>query len=300
MAEEIVKTDEGLAPDAFDLAFEAAAGVDAVEEAAVEEKVVEKEAAVDEKVEPTVEEKAAADKAAAEKAEVDRKAAADKAAADKAAADKAAADKAAADKAAAEKAEADRLAQEQFTEEEQAAIDANAKDFPDVHKAYEARERVLVTKLTNKFMAELAAVRNELGQQIAPVASRIANNDFEAAVLKVHPDAFDIVDKVDAWVATKPAFMQAVFNNILDTAAGGPQATNELLDLFKAETGSAQSSGQSAEEKAAAEAKAAEEKAAKDKKLQSQEGVRSRSTQKQAAVDPDDYDGAFDKFAATA
>lgn len=104
-----------------------------------------------------------------------------------------------------------------------------------------------------------------------------------------------MLDKVDAWIATKPAFMQKQINDILDYATGGAQVTIDVLNLFKAETGSAQSPGLTVEEKAAAAAAEAD----KTKKLQSQEGVQSRSTQKSAAVDPEDFDGAYEKFAAT-
>ena len=288
MADVTDKAAEGLEPDTFDLAFEAAAGSEpppAAEEKTppAAEKPAEPPPAA---TEPTAEEKAAAAKAeadrqaAATKAETERKAATEKAEAER--------------KADTEKTAAEHAAQEQFTAEEQEAIEANAKNFPETHKAYEARERVLVTKLTNKFMSELAAVKAEFSQQIAPVASTMAANSFEAAVLRSHPDAFDVLSKVDAWVATKPAFMQQQINDILDKGVGGPQATIDVLTFFKAETASsAQTPGPSAEETAVAAAKAAAEQAEKEKKLQAQEGVRSRQVAKKGGIDEDDFESAF-------
>ncbi|MFA5428874.1 MAG: hypothetical protein WC279_11790, partial [Sulfurimonas sp.] len=315
-------TTDGLEPDAFDLAFEAAAGgsddpADALnakpdegaKPAEGEEKPVEGEGKPAEGAKPAEGEGKPAEGAKpaegegkpdegakpAEPTPTEVAAAAAKTA--KEVADQKAADDAAeaARKETARLAAEQRAAQEQLTPEEQAAIELADKELPEAGKAYAARERVLVARLTNAFEEKLAAIEAKLTGQIAPVAHTLATNAFESAVLKAHPDAFDVLDKVDAWKATKPAFMQKQIDDILDHAVGGAQATIDVLTLFKTETGSAQSAGPTEEEKAAAAATAAD----KTKKLQSQEGVQSRSTQKSAAVDPEDFDGAYEKFAAT-
>lgn len=195
-------------------------------------------------------------------------------------------------KEAADKAAADALALEQFTADEQESITQTATDFPEVAKALKAVERVTAAKVANFYESRIKALEERFNQQIAPalqVTKQYAKNAHEAAILKEHPDAFELYPKLTAWVDAAPSILKTAYNNTLDT--GNASQISELYSIFKKEN---------AVVVPAVKQEVKEEKAAKEKKLNAQEGVRGRHTSGRAAVDPDDFDGAFDKFAATA
>lgn len=179
------------------------------------------------------------------------------------------------------------LAREQYTAEETTAIEALVSDFPEVAAALKAELRVLRAKVENAYHDKLNAELTRMYQYFAPAlneAMTSARSRFEADVKSKHADAFAIVPEVERWIATKPGFLQAAYNQVLD--AGTAEDTIKLLDLFKSETKPA--------------APAAKEGAAppqvdpeKEKKLASQEGVRGRQTQKTGGIDEDDFESAF-------
>ncbi len=188
---------------------------------------------------------------------------------------------------------AEAAAREALTDDEQTSLDQIQVDFPEVAKAMEAKERTLLAKIDNVFDAKMEAFLEQINKRIAPTEAAVvttANNAHEAAILKGHADAFEIIPAVEKWIAEQPAFIQPSYNNVLDN--GSSAEIVELFTFFKESTGTGQD-GPTAEEAAA---KKAEEKA-KEKKLNSQEGVRSRRTETTNAVDPEDFDGAFDKYA---
>jgi len=195
-------------------------------------------------------------------------------------------DKKAADDAAA----AARKATEQFTAEEETAFKEFEKEFPDGRKALAAVERVVTTRLTNEFRKELDTIKQQFQHQLAPVSATLATNAFDAVVLRAHKDAYEVLPKIEEWVTTKPAIMQAAFNRVLDGGyKGADKDTIELIDLYKSET----------VQPAAPPPPTPEQDPEKKKKLESMEGVKGRQSSKSStAVDPDDFDGAFDKFAA--
>jgi hypothetical protein len=181
-------------------------------------------------------------------------------------------------------------AKEVFTEEEQEIVDKAREDFPDVTQAMEAQLRTLTAKMENRFNARLQELTEQFTQRLMPteaVVQRVARNDHEKAILDVHPDAFDIIGTVNKWVSEKPKFLQDSYNEVLK--GGSSQAVVDLLNIYKAETAPPP-----------APAKDPVQDDEKEKKLVAQEGVRSRRTGERASVDPDDFDGAFEKFAATA
>jgi hypothetical protein len=300
MAEEIV--DAGLAEDDFDLAFEAAANTeleltDSLEEPGIDEtetdgpEVEEPKAEEPEVEEPEVEEpKAEEPKVEEPKAEEPKKEAP---AVDPVAESKAAEDA----KAAADAALAEALAKETPTAEEQALIDRVHEDFPEIAKVAEIQQRVLLAKMENLLTAKLGEASNKFEQRLAPaeaVVNKVAQTEHERAILEAHSDAFAILPDVEKWVATQPSFLQNTYNTILDS--GSATEIIEMFNVFKGTTAEAAKPGPTAEELAAQE----EKKRAKELKLQAQEGVRGRRTNTSTAVDPDDFDGAFEKFAATA
>ena len=230
---------------------------------------------------PTVDEIAA--KAAA-KVAADAQAKADKEAADAAA-------KAAADDAAA------RAGKETVSTDEQAILDTLEANFPEVTAANAVLSRVIMARVENMVEQRVNAVLAQIAP-IAAVTQNVARNAHEQAILSKHPDAFTILPQVEAWVDTQPRVLQAAWNKVLDN--GSTDEIIEMYDVFKKDTGSAQTPGSPGAAPDAAAAKAAAEAAAKEAKLKAQEGIRSRQTTQQSGIDEDDFEGAFAQEAAKA
>ena len=277
-------TDEGLSGDAFDLAFEAVATgeiVEPVKDEPVKDEPVKDEPVKDEPVkdEPVKDEpvkdapvKDDPVKETPKKVETPDPAI----------------------EAAAKAAQEAATARENLSEDETKLLSEVATDFPEVLKAIEARERVLVAKMENQFAAKLAELTSQFDTKITPAlttAQSYATNQFMASVLQKHADAVTLLPDVEKWVAGQPAIVRRSYDAVLD---GGTVAeTVELLDIFKKATQVSTPSEPTPEEVAAQQDK--------EKRLKAQEGVKGRHTSGgRAAVDPDDFDGAFDKFAATA
>jgi hypothetical protein len=166
-----------------------------------------------------------------------------------------------------------------------------AKDFPEVGQALEVIRKQALAEAKAAFAAELETFK----QTLAPVVSTVqtsAQSAHEQAILTKHPDAFDLVDTAEEWIETQPKFLQAGYKHVLDN--GSAAEIVEFFDLFKQATGRGTKADAGDTEKAAAE------EAERLKKLKSQEGVRSRQTQRKDTLDPNDYDGAFEKFAESA
>lgn len=183
-------------------------------------------------------------------------------------------------------------AQEAFTAEEQATLTQVQTDFPDVAKLLQAVERTTIARVQNAYEARLKDLEAKISQQMAPalqVSQQYAKDAHTSEILKGHADAFDVLPKVEAWVDTQPSFLKTAYNAVLDN--GSAAQIVELFNLYK---------GSVTAPAAPTPKEDPQQKAAKEKKLNAQEGVRGRHTSGRAAVDPDDFDGAFDKFAATA
>jgi len=315
------ETTEDVGLTDFDLAFEAAAGLgDGAEGTAKGEGTADSGASEGEgtaAAEGTADDaatKEAADKAAQEAVDTAAKEEADKASADAEAqrvADEAAAkapktpvvDEAAvaaraeadrAAKEAADKAVAEAAAKEQFTDADQEVLARTAEDFPDVAKAFEIRERVLLAKIENLLSGKLGQLTSQFDQRLAPalsVAQTVARNAHEAEILGKHPDAFTVLPQVEAWVSAQPKIVQNVYNAVLDK--GSAAEIVELYDVFKKATVvEGAHSGNTAKLEADNAAKAAAE-ADREKKLKAQEGVRSRQTAQKSSIDENDFEGAF-------
>ena len=299
----------------FDLAFEATAGLpdpDKKEEGFTEtsgtaegsgdagttptEEELAAQAAADEAAKAAVDEaaKAAATPATPTVDEIAAKAAAKLAADAQAKADKEAADAAA--KAAADDAAA-RAGKENVSTDEQAILDTLEANFPEVTAANAVLSRVIMAKVENMVEQRVAAVLAQLAP-IAAVTQNVARNAHEQAILAAHPDAFTVLPQVEAWVDSQPKILKAAYNQVLDN--GNTDDIIELYDVFKKDTGSAQTPGSPGAAPDAAAAKAAAEAAAKEAKLKAQEGIRSRQTTQQSGIDEDDFEGAFAQEAAKA
>lgn len=204
-----------------------------------------------------------------------------------------------------EKIEADALAsaaaREQPTAEEAEHLKSVLEVFPDVAKALATQERILTAKFENQVAKTIKEIEARFEQRIVPaehIVQQVARSNHEAEILKIHPDAFTVLPKVEDWVNALPQFLQNTYNAVLDRGSSADIVA--LYDIFKKETGSAHSHTPTPEEIAQQKAdahKAEAQKAEKDKKLKSMEQVKGRQSAQKSGIDEDDFESAFNAAA---
>ena len=171
----------------------------------------------------------------------------------------------------------------EYTEDELKAIEEEQAEFPEVSKAWAARERVLTERFEQKLEQALAGVQKTL-EPVFKTSETQARNSYEAEILKAHADAFTQMDALTTWIGEQPAIMQKAYNNVLDTAVPASEVI-ELFDIFKDATKVA--------EPVTPEEPVVDE--ATKRKLASQEGVRSRRTDTKKDTGPLDFETAFNQ-----
>ena len=151
--------------------------------------------------------------------------------------------------------------------------------------------KTLLERQATALKAEFTKILEPLQAQLTPMVAATATltqEKFEAAIKTVHPDAYDIIPAVEAWIEKQPAYLQAAYNNVLDN--GTVAEVSKFLTDYKTATGTA-APDTAAAEKLAAE-KATAEAAAK--KLKKMEAVTTTRTSVTAEADPADFESAWD------
>ena len=169
--------------------------------------------------------------------------------------------------------EAPALSKEEIEAEEQFK-----KDWPE-HAAREDRLKRELEALKDNFTKTLEMLQG----QISPLAQTVqmtAQERHLQTITTAHPDALDIVPKVEEWIGTQPKIYQGEMKRIID---GGTAAeVVELLSLYK---------GATAPPEQPAKAKPDPAKEARLKRMESPTTARTAVT---AEADPDDFDSAFE------
>ena len=169
--------------------------------------------------------------------------------------------------------EAPALSKEEIEAEEQFK-----KDWPE-HAAREERLKRELEALKNSFAETLESIQG----QISPLAQTVqmtAQERHLQTITTAHPDALDIVPKVEEWIGTQPKIYQGEMKRIIE---GGTAAeVVELLNLYK---------GATAPPEQPAKAKPDPAKEARLKRMESPTTARTAVT---AEADPDDFDSAFE------
>lgn len=298
-------TDDSLDLDPFDLAFEEAAELDTsgeekpaekVEEKPAEEKPAEKieekpvekaeEKPAEEKPVEKVEEKPAEKVVPAKTEEQIRKEILDEQTATAAQTKKD--DDAKATRAAME-------AKTELTEDEKAAFEAEAKDFPGLSKMIAAIQRTAEAKFDLK-LADLEKKMQANLQPIIETSNAVAHDAFTTSVLKDHSDALTLLPTVREWATTQPAFLAAAYSEAIKT--GTAQDVIDVFTAYKATLAPAGKQEPTAEEVAAKQTKDDEVAAVRQKKLDSMSSVKTAATQRTDGIDENDFDGAFELGAA--
>ena len=169
--------------------------------------------------------------------------------------------------------EAPALSKEEIEAEEQFK-----KDWPE-HAAREERLKRELEALKNSFAETLEALQG----QISPLAQTVQMSAQERhlqTITTAHPDALDIVPKVEEWIGTQPKIYQGEMKRIIE--GGSAAEVVELLNLYK---------GATTPTEQPAKAKTDLAKEARLKRMESPATARTAVT---AEADPDDFDSAFE------
>ena len=165
-----------------------------------------------------------------------------------------------------------------LSKEEVEAEEQFKKDWPE-HAAREERLKRELEALKNTFTETLEAIQG----QISPLAQTVqmtAQERHLQIITTAHPDALDIVPKVEEWIGTQPKIYQGEMKRIIE--GGSAAEVVELLNLYK---------GATAPPEQPAKAKTDPAKEARLKRMESPTTARTAVT---AEADPDDFDSAFE------
>ena len=169
--------------------------------------------------------------------------------------------------------EAPALSKEEIEAEEQFK-----KDWPE-HAAREERLKRELEALKNSFAETLESIQGQINP-LAQTVQMTAQERHLQTITTAHPDALDIVPKVEEWIGTQPKIYQGEMKRIIE--GGSAAEVVELLNLYK---------GATAPPEQPAKAKPDPAKEARLKRMESPTTARTAVT---AEADPDDFDSAFE------
>lgn len=181
--------------------------------------------------------------------------------------------------------------QEIYTAEEKQILTSYEQDWPDVARAESLKRRGEYRELVGFVFQEIAKHFNPLQETVEQLASHTQLTELKSTV-----SDYEIVrDKVVEWANTQPPYLQAAYKHVIER--GTVDEVADLIDRYKKETGATSAAPTSppavppATPKPDTELPAATKKAAAA--LAPVSSKRSAVTQ---ADDPNDFDGAFQKF----
>lgn len=164
------------------------------------------------------------------------------------------------------------------------------KEYPDMAKAMMVVQRASMTQMLTHVIGEFnkaLAARDEILQELG---TRQQESDLTSAV----PDYNDIHAKVVAWVKTQPRYLQPAYEHVI--ANGTAEEVIDLIGQWRVASGTA---APVATTTAAAPKVDNELSTAAKKAAAALAPVTSKRTVVPAsAPDPNDYEGAFERFAA--
>ena len=170
-----------------------------------------------------------------------------------------------------------------YNDEEREFLSNYEKEWPEVHRAEALRRKAEYHDLLQYVFTEIAQKFNPIAQTVENLAVRAQLGDIKSGA----NDYEEIRDDVVAWVDTQPDYLQSAYKAVMKS--GTAEEVIDLIDRFRKETGRVQAP-------AAPEKKAEPSDEAK-KAARSMAPVSSKRSTVPQGDDPNDYEGAFKRFA---
>ena len=200
-----------------------------------------------------------------------------------------------AEKTAREQAEAREIKDPVLTEEQNQVIASFEKEWPDVAAAMKIRNEHQIASLETRFARALTSIVGKLYEDIAPLATSIANvegNSFREQVLKAHADYDTIYPQLEGWIAKQPAYLTEAFKRVYNE--GNVQEVSDLVNRFKEANGTQPKPQGSPTPASPIPAVPTKEQVAAKTKAGELAPVSGQRTAPNALVeDANDFDGAF-------
>jgi hypothetical protein len=163
------------------------------------------------------------------------------------------------------------------------------KEYPDMARALLVVQRAAMSQMLTHVMGEFNKALTARDEILQELGVRQQESDLVTAV----PDYRDIHSKVTEWVKTQPKYLQPAYEHVI--AEGTAEEVIDLIGQWRASTGTAAPAVQAAASKDTELSTAAKKAAAALAPVTSKRTVTPAS-----ASDPNDFDGAFERFAAAA
>ena len=165
--------------------------------------------------------------------------------------------------------------------------DTIKKDWKDLGEFIEELNTVNRQRHEMEMAKAFKMFAGELEQYLAPLfsnATETVGDRYAAGILKVHPDAIDILPEVEKWVGTLSGWQKRSANAVLD--GGSVEETVSLYNDFKKATGRT-------EEEKKTETPSEEKSKEVSEKAKLMSGVKQTRTGVARTEDPNDFDAAF-------
>jgi hypothetical protein len=175
-----------------------------------------------------------------------------------------------------------------YTPEEQKILEDYVKDWPDVAKAERLARRAEYRQLVDFVFKEVAGYLRPVVEQVEVVATRTHLADLQSKVT----DYDDVRDKVIGWVKEQPKYLRTAYESVI--TEGTADEVADLVSRWRAETGATVSKPTTFSKRQSETAlpPAAKQAAA------ALAPVGSKRSAPSAGIDPGDFQGAFEMFAA--
>lgn len=184
-----------------------------------------------------------------------------------------------------------------YTAEDQSAIDNYTKNWPDVAKAEALIRRAEYHDMLKFVFTQVRDFVAPLQDQVRTIGNGMHMGELKAAV----PDYSENLEaEVSSWVDSQPSYLQKGMREVMQT--GTSEEVADLIGRYKADMGVAPPAPAAQAPAAAAPpappAKTELSSAAKQA-AESLAPVSGERTQAPAGEDPDDFDSAFARYAAS-
>ena len=166
------------------------------------------------------------------------------------------------------------------SQEEIDAEEQFKKDWPE-HAAREERLKRELEALKNSFAETLESIQGQINP-LAQTVQMSAQERHLQTITTAHPDALDIVPKVEEWIGTQPKIYQGEMKRIIE--GGSAAEVVELLSLYKGATTPPEQPAKTV----------TTPDPAKEARLKRMESPATARTSVTAEADPDDFDSAFE------
>ena len=177
-----------------------------------------------------------------------------------------------------------------YTADEKAFLEAYEKDWPDVHRAEALRRRAEYRGLLEYAFQEvfkvIAPIQAKM-EQVDALAERAQLTDLTAAI----PDYTVSREKVVDWVAAQPAYLRSAYEQVIKS--GTKDEVVDLIGRWRKDTGSVVEPKATPARKTDTELPPAAKQAAAALAPVSSK----RSTVSSDALDPNNFEAAFEAFA---